>query len=337
MNTNTRDYTLQLLADRATEGLSSEKQSELDGLLRAHPDIDEFEFELASAALELAFLDDSEEMPAHMKARVAQTVPASLQLVDPASSPATATASTSTSTSTSTSASAPTPVPAPTPTPAPAAKLHGATPPISAEPPRVVPITEAQTRRDVAAGEGEGGVGVGRWLPWLVAAAAVLFAVMTGLNRDSNQDRAENTPPSETPSEAPATPPTPLELRTALVAEATDLFQMNWTATEDGYASGAGGDVVWSDSRNEGYMRISGLHVNDPSVDQYQLWVFDKTRDERYPVDGGVFDVTGGEVIIPIDPKIAVDEAFLFAITVEKPGGVVVSDRERIVLLAQRG
>lgn len=325
MSTDTRDYALQLLADRATEGLSSEKQSELDTLLRRHPDIDEFEFELASAALELAFLDFSEEMPAHLQARVAQTVPAPLQLVGPASAP------TSTSTSTST------PSPAPTPTPAPAAKLHGATPPISAEPPRVVPITDARTRQDVAAGEG----GVGRWLPWLVAAAAVLFAVMTGLNRDSNQDRAENTPPvetpNETPSEAPATPPTPLELRTALVAEASDLFQMNWTATEDGYASGAGGDVVWSDSRNEGYMRISGLHVNDPSVDQYQLWVFDKTRDERFPVDGGVFDVTGGEVVIPIDPKIAVDEAFLFAITVEKPGGVVVSDRERIVLLAQKG
>jgi hypothetical protein len=41
------------------------------------------------------------------------------------------------------------------------------------------------------------------------------------------------------------------------------------------------------------------------------------------------------EVIVPIDAKVAVGEACLFAITVEKPGGVVVSERERIVLLAQ--
>ena len=48
---------------------------------------------------------------------------------------------------------------------------------------------------------------------------------------------------------------------------------------------------------------------------QYQLWIFDKDRDQAFSVDGDVFDVssTGG---------------------VEKPGGVVVSKRERIVVTA---
>ena len=53
-------------------------------------------------------------------------------------------------------------------------------------------------------------------------------------------------------------------------------------------------------------------------------------------MDGGVFDIPAGvdEVIVAIDPKINVKEAFQFAITVEAPGGVVVSKRERIPLLA---
>ncbi len=54
-------------------------------------------------------------------------------------------------------------------------------------------------------------------------------------------------------------------------------------------------------------------------------------------MDGGVFNVAGtGEVVIPIDAKLQVGRAGTFAVTVEKPGGVVVSGREQIVALAQR-
>ncbi len=85
-------------------------------------------------------------------------------------------------------------------------------------------------------------------------------------------------------------------------------------------------------------MRFVGLAPNDPKVLQYQLWIFDKLRDERYPVDGGVFDVGAvgpdGELVIKITAKLAVGEPVLFAITVEPPGGVVVSKRERIVVTA---
>ena len=68
---------------------------------------------------------------------------------------------------------------------------------------------------------------------------------------------------------------------------------------------------------------------------QYQLWIFDKGRDVRYPVDGGVFDVSAaGEVVIPITAKLAIGQPTLFAVTVETPGGVVVSERKRIVVTA---
>ena len=55
-------------------------------------------------------------------------------------------------------------------------------------------------------------------------------------------------------------------------------------------------------------------------------------------MDGGVFDVSAdGEVIVPIDPKLGVVDPTLFAVTIEKPGGVVVSSRERLPLLASVG
>jgi anti-sigma-K factor RskA len=85
-------------------------------------------------------------------------------------------------------------------------------------------------------------------------------------------------------------------------------------------------------------MRFGGVAPNDPTEQQYQLWIFDATRPEATPVDGGVFDIgESGEVIVPINAKLPVREAAAFAITVEQPGGVVVSDRSRLALLAAKG
>jgi len=99
------------------------------------------------------------------------------------------------------------------------------------------------------------------------------------------------------------------------------------------------GDVVWDPATQQGFMRFAALAVNEPTRFQYQLWIFDAARDERFPVDGGVFDIPAGvtEVLVPIRAKLPVSNAVLFAVTVEAPGGVVVSGRERIVLTAQLG
>ncbi len=53
-------------------------------------------------------------------------------------------------------------------------------------------------------------------------------------------------------------------------------------------------------------------------------------------VDGGVFDVSSEheDLVIPVDAKLLVEDPQLFAITIERPGGVVVSDQDRLVLLA---
>ena len=49
----------------------------------------------------------------------------------------------------------------------------------------------------------------------------------------------------------------------------------------------------------------------------------------------GVFDVTEtGQIIVPIDNKLSITEAKAFAVTIEAPGGVVQSKRDRLPLLA---
>ena len=160
------------------------------------------------------------------------------------------------------------------------------------------------------------------WTGWLAAAAVLVFALIGRFQGPSDPVIIS-----------------PDELRRQMLAQADDAVVTSFEATEDQTATGARGDIVWSASRQEGYMRIAGLAANDPGREQYQLWIFDKDRDDRYPIDGGVFDVPAGqdEVVIPIDAKLAALEPQLYAVTVEPPGGVVVSSRERIALLAKPG
>lgn len=93
------------------------------------------------------------------------------------------------------------------------------------------------------------------------------------------------------------------------------------------------GDIFWSDARQEGVLKISGLPPIQHPGDEYQLWITDALRDERYPVDGGLFRVEPGQkdVKVLIKPRVRIDCATTFAITVERAGGVVVSDRRSLV------
>lgn len=113
------------------------------------------------------------------------------------------------------------------------------------------------------------------------------------------------------------------------------------------------GDVAWNAELQEGFLRLKGLAANDPAKFQYQLWIFDKGRIEpqhnndvlkQNPVDGGVFDVSEaqkdpatGDYIVPIHAALKVFDAAAFAITSERPGGVVVTTRETIQALAPVG
>lgn len=130
----------------------------------------------------------------------------------------------------------------------------------------------------------------------------------------------------------------PAAERAALVAQRF-VLRRNWAPAGDPAGRTVQGDVVWDARAQTGYMRFVGLRRNDPSSEQYQLWIFDGRRDERYPVDGGVFDVRGGEdeVIVPIRARLPVGTPLAFAVTIERPGGVVVSERNRVVVIARVG
>jgi hypothetical protein len=111
-----------------------------------------------------------------------------------------------------------------------------------------------------------------------------------------------------------------------------------WTwAHESGLPADVHGDVVWDDTRQEGYLTLSGLEPSRGTGRQYQLWIFDDARDDRYPVDGGLFDVPadGATVTVRMRPALRIARPTAFAVTLEPAGGVVVSDRRHLVALAR--
>ena len=192
-------------------------------------------------------------------------------------------------------------------------------------------------------GSGASGAGALQWAGWLAAAACLTFAIFV-----------------TTPESGPV-PGGVVPALMARVEGAGDLVRANWAgisaigAENHVLDDGVSGEVVWSDELDEGFMTIGGIEVNDPEEYQYQLWIFDAERRTgdlpqfraeglpelltQRPVDGGVFDVTvsdDGTIVVPIDAKLPVGEAAIFAVTKERPGGVVVSDRD-IVFLALRG
>ena len=161
-------------------------------------------------------------------------------------------------------------------------------------------------------------------LGWLAAAAAIGVAAIV-----------------VSTSPAPTQPATPEQALAELESKNGTIsweFQP-WANRPDapGYEVGdVSGRVVWNSDEQRGYMVFEGLPPNDPRRAQYQLWIVVPEDEQGNPIDGGVFDVaqTDGEVIVPIDAKLAVENPQAFGVTVEKPGGVVVSDQDRRAIVA---
>ncbi|MEX0876205.1 MAG: hypothetical protein WD114_01990, partial [Phycisphaerales bacterium] len=100
------------------------------------------------------------------------------------------------------------------------------------------------------------------WIPWTLAAASIALATVVMLSNN----------------QAPR--PSPAQARQELIQQTApeELLRYTWTATDDPAVEGAvTGDLVWDDVTQRGYMKISGLAVNDPAQSQYQLWIFDAT------------------------------------------------------------
>jgi hypothetical protein len=288
-----------LLAMRAVEGLAEQEQQELEHLGARYPNLDTDALDRVATSLALVTLE-REPMPAALRARV--EADAAAWLAQRGSAPEDAGKRTEQR----------------------VVELR----------PRPAPATA--------------------WGGWLAAAATLVLAVVGWLQVDRTAQEREALAARQVALESAVSrlernlaekdaalealqEPTAGELLAAL-QDRPGTRVVPWSATEDPAAADAGGAVVWNGEAQAGVMRFSGLQPNDPAEWQYQLWIFDAARDDRFPVDGGVFDVgPDGEALVPIRASLPVNEAVLFAITVERPGGVVVSSRERIALVAQPG
>lgn len=119
-----------------------------------------------------------------------------------------------------------------------------------------------------------------------------------------------------------------------------DLVRASWgpfNALDTGEApeiTGVTGEVAWSDSQQAGVMKFAGLPACKPD-EQYQLWIVDAERGISQRVSGAVFGCSGeGPIEVPIEPQLPIKKAAAFAVTLERAGGVVVSDMKRRVVLA---
>ncbi len=175
---------------------------------------------------------------------------------------------------------------------------------------------------------------LGSWLGWAIAGAAcIALAFNVYTTRFQGPTEIVKGP---TPTVTPEKPDEKKQFDEMMAAP--NMVKAQWGAmpTASDELKGVSGEVVWSDEKQTGFMRFRGLPVNDKTKEQYQLWIFENAKLEEHPKDGGVFDVSAdGEVIIPIDAKLAARDPKVFAITIEKPGGVVVSDRKKIAALAK--
>lgn len=292
---------VELLVQRAVDGLNSSERAELKALLEEENYVDAGRFEYTAAALLLAGdMEHSvpEEMPDSLRERLyaqaesfeATMAPAPRQRSSSGQPQVISIAGRSRS-----SASSPSAAQQPAPAKQPARK----------------PSSSYSLQSKAG---------------WFAAAASVLIAVAGWWPRLENGDQPSADVPMATVLQ---------QEREKLLAQ-QGVVQRTWQTTQDPAASGVTGDVVWDPESQHGFVRFRGLQANNATEQQYQLWIFDGTRDERYPVDGGVFDVPAGqsEVIIPIKAKLEIRDPALFAVTIEKPGGSVVSSRDRIVVLA---
>lgn len=177
-----------------------------------------------------------------------------------------------------------------------------------------------------------------------VAAAACVLIMVGGPRRDGDavsrpdSDIAQVPSPSAAPEPVvqPPRQPTPSLQRDEMLATVRDAQTIDCVAADGEDEEASAGDVVWSDQRRRGFLRVRGLARTEPGRSQYRIWILDGSRGK--PISGGVFEVGGdaGEVVVPILPQAPVQGPTMFVVTAEEPGvdDGYSADRARVVARA---
>ncbi len=275
-----REKLLELLSDQAIFGLSEDESAELESLKNRFPDWENASFETAATIISLSKLPPDEELPAHLREKIASQAESFFF------------------------------------------QKYGTN-----EEPELVSTTSSSPENSITETAPTQTFGW-NWLGWAVAAVAIIALVINiwFMQNQPKEEIAKVPAPTVTPS------PTLNEQLNQLLAS-TKAIKASFDAMAFEKFKG---DVVWSNSEQKGYIRVSGLPVNDKSKSTYQFWIFDAVQGEKTPVSGGTFDIDkNGDIIIPVNSDVKVSDPKAFAITVEKPGGVVVSKQEKVAGIAK--
>ena len=288
---------LDLLADRAVFGLKPAEEQELAALLAAHPNRDPDALDRLAAAVAVTTATAAPSLPQSLKTQLGEDA-------------------------------------------------------VRFAPRRSDPVIEPAGRRTggPVSGRSSGRSSTPKMMvAGLLCALATLACVVVASRRDPAGGAAPRGPdrPTTAAIPTPADPaeaaaprmtkpaPTPAMLRDEMLAAVGDALRLDCAAAVAADDAKTSGDVVWSGSRQRGFLRISGLAANEPTESQYQIWIVEGGRGR--PVPGGVFDVgrEAGEVIVPILPRVFVQGPTTFVVTVEKPGGAEDYSEERSRVLAR--
>lgn len=174
------------------------------------------------------------------------------------------------------------------------------------------------------------------WGGWAAAAACLAMAVMAW-NREATRPTVIADSGSRSADNTASVMPDPVTLFTRLTSDpnAKIVSMANLDAKAGPPNPKPAAQIAWSNELQQGVLVVTNLPPIDRPGDQYQLWIHDALRDERFPVAGGVFDVPadrqGQPIMLAIAPPLRVGYAAQFSITVERHGGVVVSEQTDVV------
>lgn len=302
MNEAKKDRLFELLSDEALDGLAGEEAMELNRLKKQFPGWEnDFSVELTAAAIALSDLRGAETLPANLRAKIIDSAESYFSRAEQFSD-------------------------------------------------EVIPMRETREqafrgaeRESFAQTESPKTSFFGQWLGWAVAATAcIALAFNLWLTQTPQTEVVKKLEPAKTPEVVQTSQPkvdalTPAQQREQLITSAADLIKTNLNAADVKSLKQFSGDVVWSNAEQKGFVRLGGLPVNDAAKETYQLWIVDGEQNEKTPVSGGVFDVgqQAGEVVVPIRAQLEIKRPKAFAVSREKPGGVVVSSPQRIVAIGK--